>query len=555
MGSFAPIVFVGDAGPQFNEADHPRDSDGKFSSAPGGSGASVPHNPKGTNLNWQVAKVFKDHGLKKLKGTDLPTFLSKNGVKIVVHPTPGQKSSSKWAIHEPGGFEHKGSGHHTLKSLITKLTGEQAATTTGLELSKLAKTIHEESEGQKTPAGKTVSNIAQSYGLKFVEPVSPDTPWVSYEKDGYELDYSTATGYWAIANKDTANQVDTGTGLEELKKAMGFFGEKEGEWEPEEAFTVSAPAKAPEPAPKTNNSAISSLNSKGYTYAELDTANNVQYFTKPNGAKVQYNTKTEQWIAETPGHLTKEGKGAENLDKLMSGAAPVAKAGEPPPWKNSNQKVVLPSEAKKAEQQQAEYQKKQAEQQAEQAKKNAWKAEAQAKYEKLKAAAPHPTLPQKSALSSYSGSSYKSMNTKLRKEGSAAMSDKTISTLTEYLNGAVIPETLTLQRGVSDDFGTQFLSLATVGGIMEEKGFMSTSANADWHWGAVKMTVRVPKGVKGAAIANYSNHSHEGEVLLPPGRKYVVNELDLAKKSATVTILTDEQAAMVEQLLHLKGEE
>jgi len=548
--SLKPVFFVGDAA--FVENEHPRDADGKFSSTPGGSGASVPHNPKGTNLNWQVAKVLSDHGLKKVKGTELPTFMSDNGVKFVIHPTPGQKSSSKFSATEPGGAVHHNQGHNTLKSLIKSITNHvdksmvQAAPAPKIDVPKVAPKVEMKEapapgsfKGKASLADQTLAKggletFSDNYGYINEENLDPD--WTSYKNKDTGISFSFKTGdgaggEWAIFVPGQFGAAQTGVGYSAFTSKMAQIGAMEAIQEPKpKQKSGEELASLMTSFAKTGGNAL--LSNNGYAIEELDSNGETLTYSKPNGAAVQYNTKTDEWVAATPGHLTKEGTGVENLGKLLSGKAPTIAPGGKAPWQNSSKTIQT--------KQQAEVAKVQAEAAA--AKQKAAN-KSHSMYTKMKESAPKPTVEQRQALSSYSGSNYKNMNNKLR--AGQGKDDTHIKHLTEYLLNAKISETVTLSRGVDDNFGAAFLSLATVGGIMEEKGFMSTSANANWGWGSVRMTVHVPKGVAGAAIGNYSQHSSEGEVLLAPGRHFYVNALDLKSKTATVTILTDEQVEQV----------
>lgn len=453
-----------DAG--WEEEKHPRDDGGKFAkTAGGGSGLGKTT----TNLNWQVAKQLSDHGFKKVKGTTLPTFTHPSGVQVIIHPTEGQKSSSKFEI-------------------------------------------------RKTP-------------------------------------------------KEESGQHGTGhTGLAYLLNAHGINPEKlkEGSAQQQPTKTAAPPAPASpaptSPAPEAEKSGNSEkiqqiLHNHGYT--ELgDSA------TKPGakifitaGSRIEINPTTEAWAVEKSGYSTKVGSGLKNLDTLLSGGMVPYKAGEPPPWKVAppGTKILTEKELtkQKAEQEAAQkaYAEKQKKQKEEYEAKEKKKNETNAFYQKLIGHAPEPSSVERSAVSDYSGSSFTFINNFLRENFSLTKKElsetshgaaKKVLALDSYLDKCSFPEDGVVYRGIRADCAKVMKSLLFEGSKFMERGFMSTSASEEfsdnWKHDGLMLKINVKKGARAAAIAKYSQHPGEKEVLFARNYIFHVKSYDPKNRTAEVDL-------------------
>lgn len=155
--------------------------------------------------------------------------------------------------------------------------------------------------------------------------------------------------------------------------------------------------------------------------------------------------------------------------------------------------------------------------------------------EKLVKAAPKPTNAEASAVTSYSGSNYQAINTKLRHDPNSPVTP-TIKGIDSFLAKSTIPEDVTLYRKVSGEYAKILKSIVCDGCSFIDRGFISTSPYPGIWLGNLTMVIKVPAGSKGAAIKHLSNHSSENEVLLPRGTKLNVTKLDLANNRIEVEV-------------------
>lgn len=261
---------------------------------------------------------------------------------------------------------------------------------------------------------------------------------------------------------------------------------------------------------------------KGYKFVESPDGTSAIWATD-QGAKVKLNWQTGEWLAVTPGHLTKEGKGFDKLEALFKGKVA-------PGVQNSGQTIQTSAElasmtaaqkaaAIKAKQANEKYQKH------------------QALYKKLKDQAPQPTAPQQGAIAKYSGSAYSSWNDKLRHNPKAAEADPDTKHLDEYLAGATFEEEIVVRRGVNGEYAKILKSIIFEGTKFIDRGYVSTSAKADWTWsGGFVFEITCPKGSRGAAIGKWSHYPSEMEVLLPRNSAFVVTHYDPANNLVKVTL-------------------
>jgi hypothetical protein len=246
-----------------------------------------------------------------------------------------------------------------------------------------------------------------------------------------------------------------------------------------------------------------------FGYKEDHGTENEVVYVKPNGAAVKIKADGD-WVASTPGHLTKEGSGLESLQQLLSGKTPSA-----PPWKNSSQAV----QTKEQKHQQAA----QPEAQKQEAAKKAQVAETAAK---LTAQQPPADKDERAAIDHYTNGGYTSINKGLR-QGLGAASSKTVKALDDWLAKSEVKEDLKVYRKVSGEYANVLKSVMFPGAKFIDRGFVSTSINNGWS-GDLYFEINVPKGAKGAYVDNMSSHPGEKEFLLPRDSKFVVKNHDIS---------------------------
>lgn len=250
-------------------------------------------------------------------------------------------------------------------------------------------------------------------------------------------------------------------------------------------------------------------------------------------AVIEVNFSTGDWLAKTPGHITKIGNGLENLDTLLS-RKPFK--GSDPPWVNvSNMKTMKGGQA--PSQTLEEHQAMKAA--AEKAKAESDSDAAQQAQNKTKAllmhAAPEPTQIQLDAIRYYTGSGYESMNADLRHNPHAVISHH-MKRLDEYLKGATLPNDVQLYRRVSGEYAKILRSIVAVGAKFLDRGYVSSSTHSGaWH-GELTMKINAKKGQRGASVVKHSAHPDENEVLLPRGSFFVVKSYDPAKGEMEVDL-------------------
>jgi predicted RNA binding protein YcfA (HicA-like mRNA interferase family) len=130
-------------------------------------------------------------------------------------------------------------------------------------------------------------------------------------------------------------------------------------------------------------------------------------------------------------------------------------------------------------------------------------------YNELQTHSPEMDPNESSALSSYKGAGYQSMNQSAR-QGSKSH-DPQVKRLTDYLNKCSTPTDMMVVRRVKNDFASSLTSIVDVGTRWKERGFVSASLDPERlkGWGEVTLIIQVPKGMKGAAV----NNENESEVL------------------------------------------
>lgn len=500
----------------FIESQHPRDQGGKFS-AGGGNGGQA---PQPAQVSSTLTGIFKAGGFKKVKKTgpngEAIYAHPSSGVHVKVHHAPaGKKWSSKWTSSKGGN---------------TDVSGE------GSSLAKLLRVAVEKAQAKKaeaaapTPTQQTATSKAPDVDVSTLVGSSKDEVSDILADEGYlpaEVSDDGDYSFFNYNDEDDESQIMAFNN----KTKQGYFvnsytapkniGAPKG-WSQAET-AASAPVAALTPTGNTNdptteaeksgyNAVVDYLKGKDYTF--LGPAGETSgAFGTPAGAKVMMDYKTGDWVASTPGHMTKEGKGAQALQALFSGKIE-------PGVKNSQQVVQTNTEKAYA----AEVAK---QSQAKAKVSNAKAHAANAQYNKMKEYAAHPTAEQQSAIAKYSGNAYNALNEQLRHNQETGHNNKTVKDLDSYLMNSTIPETVTVRRGVSGEYAKILKSIIFEGTKFIDRGFVSTSAKDDWNWGSgMTFEIEVPAGSKGAAIGKWSHHSHEMEVLLPRGSAFVVTHYD-----------------------------
>jgi hypothetical protein len=494
LGMSVPVKII-DVGPggqasdeaDFKESQHPRDKDGKFTSGGGSSGTGPSNMNKPVQVSTTIGQPLSKAGFKKVKQpgpNGSVTYFHPSGVKVHVHPAPeGKKYSSKWT-HEAEGQQTAGEGSK-LEQLLSKLVQKAEA----------AKPATSEKSG--TPAEQAESALNKA-GWENNSLLS--TPMVA----AYKNPNSDSTFYVNKVDGSWFKVLPTGktVGGENLGELQAKLGQQKAELAPAplDGATVAAVKASGE-----------MLKDKGYKPLEVNGTTVIYEKNlpgQPGNGKVKYDAKTHEWVAQTHGHMTKEGKGLNELDLLLGGN------GIPAGVKNSQQTIQTQAELA----QQTEAQKKA---QAAQKEHNTLKST----YHKLVAQAPHPTATQQNAISKYSGNGYHQWNDKLRHDPNFAKSDPLTKHLDDYLNNAVFEEDFTVTRKVDGDYAKILKSIIFEGTKFIDRGYISTSATGQWS-GSFKFVISIKKGQRGAAIGKWSHHPSEDEVLLPRNSAFVVKSYD-----------------------------
>jgi hypothetical protein len=135
---------------------------------------------------------------------------------------------------------------------------------------------------------------------------------------------------------------------------------------------------------------------------------------------------------------------------------------------------------------------------------------------------------QKSALRTYTGSAYHSMNNALRNGG----------TITQTIKDAIAGMRATdkqflVHRGCDfkqfKEYGINSYEdlIAMTGKTVHDKGFLSTSVGGSSAFsGTVKMEIEVVKGTKAAFVDHFSAHRGENEFIIAPGTKMKILRVD-----------------------------
>ncbi|KKN18321.1 hypothetical protein LCGC14_0956860 [marine sediment metagenome] len=131
-------------------------------------------------------------------------------------------------------------------------------------------------------------------------------------------------------------------------------------------------------------------------------------------------------------------------------------------------------------------------------------------------------------LQNYTSNTYHEMSDYLRK-GEEPWGDTKVQVraLSEALDRSRIPENVMTYRGISEETFEKLMVIGE-GGIYTDKGFISTSINKQFGtgWKLAYIEIKVPKGIRGASIAQESNHSIEAELLLQRGTQFRIESIN-----------------------------
>lgn len=494
-----PIIAQDDG--QFIESQHPRDESGKFT-AGGGNGGKAPQKAQ---VSSTLTGIFSAGGFKKSKTHNedgsITYFNPTTKVAVKVHPAPeGKKWSSKWTSTKEGKED---------------VSGEGSA------LAKLLRVATEKAEAKTAPAPATIKDFVtageiksdpgsalKKLGWEMTSKISAAGGGISYrfEKGGETLNIFS-DGSWALKDTNTTGAKNSGFDYADLANAL-------------QSETAQPTGNL---AGKEYNDTVDWLKTKDYKFAGPETLGGTKaIFKAPNDAKVMMDYVTGEWVAVTPGHLTKEGKGFDKLQALFNGKIE-------PGVKNSQQ--TIQTAAEKAAM--TEQQKKLAEANQAAAKSAA---KANATYKKLVEQAPHPTATQQNAISKYSGSGYATWNNKLRHEPGFAKTDPLTKHLDDWLKSSTFEEDVILYRKVDSDYAKILKSFIFEGTKFIDRGYSSSSPLPNvWH-GSLRLVITAPKGTKGAALGKWSQHPSEHEVLLPRDSVFIVTSYDHGSDTIHVTL-------------------
>lgn len=160
-----------------------------------------------------------------------------------------------------------------------------------------------------------------------------------------------------------------------------------------------------------------------------------------------------------------------------------------------------------------------------------------AQYQEHIKSAPAATPAEAKAITTYSGSSYVSLNGQLRDSYGEA-SNPTIEALRGWLAKASLPEQINVTRKLNDDFGKKLTTVIEPGVEFVDHGFASSD-----HWtGTVTCKITLPKGAQAAPIGQYSSNPHEHEILIQAGSRYHVDTFDPKTKTMHLTLVRSGRA-------------
>lgn len=140
------------------------------------------------------------------------------------------------------------------------------------------------------------------------------------------------------------------------------------------------------------------------------------------------------------------------------------------------------------------------------------------------------TKAEKEALTDYTGSTYRQINRTLRTDYplSKSMVGDTIRGMDAAFKKASLAENVAVTRGMGmDAFGDITTLKGMVGGVFEEKGFLSTTLKDKPDFsGEVILDFVVPKGYPAISVGEFSHVAKERELLLKRGSKLAIQSVE-----------------------------
>ena len=142
----------------------------------------------------------------------------------------------------------------------------------------------------------------------------------------------------------------------------------------------------------------------------------------------------------------------------------------------------------------------------------------------------------RSAIVSYTGGSYSSMNDSLRSD---KPSEKALKVANALMKAPLLKPGMALTRkhGMHSAGGSiNDLASLSPGSVITEKGILSTSTKTGVWGGDVQLNITVGKGVKGLPVKSHSQSPHEFEVMLPAGTKFLIKKITKSQYGGSVTL-------------------
>jgi translation elongation factor P/translation initiation factor 5A len=138
-----------------------------------------------------------------------------------------------------------------------------------------------------------------------------------------------------------------------------------------------------------------------------------------------------------------------------------------------------------------------------------------------------PDAASRSAISSYCGSGYNTVNPSLRKGLLDSNTATTVSAMDRaFISVAPLSSQIVVHRGFSNDQSILGSVGSHVGGVFIDNGFISTSTNESTSKGfggsGVLCDIIVPAGVRVVKPGTISGHSSEKEIILNRGTKFKI---------------------------------
>lgn len=145
------------------------------------------------------------------------------------------------------------------------------------------------------------------------------------------------------------------------------------------------------------------------------------------------------------------------------------------------------------------------------------------------------TATEKNGVRTYTGNAYSDMNKYLRGQKSSTKYEKEIKACQKALSKASLPRETIVRRGsgynMLDELGIGNITPQNkdkfIGAIVQDKGFVSTSPSPDGGFsGSIEYVIRLPEGSQAMYVASISHFSHEEELLINCGGKYMVEDVE-----------------------------